>query len=407
MEYINGRTVIGLLMAASIAVASGCGGQGRYTKEHTSLAKEKMNIMKSATEWDMAHQAFLAGDLEKALRKVDNSLSINPNVTKSHVLKGRILMEMGEVGAALRSLQTAVAIDPNYVDAHYYSGIAYERLAKPEEALTHYLAAISLDDYNDQYVVAAAEMLIDLDRTDEAVTLLKQSPAFDHSAGIHQTLGHIAQLDDDFTLAAEEFEAARLLAPDDLGILEDLTRAQFLAGNYPDAAYGLETLLAEEEYAQRRDLKRMHAECLLKLDRRTEARQAYLDLTSDPAAASDADAWIGLGNISYQVGDMNTLRKAATRAVAIAPDRKDGYVLWSLLHRAQGNAEASLRSIEDAIERDPTDPLLQTMRALALLDLGRQDEARKALSAALQIDPTNRAARAVLTRIEDDSAPVP
>ena len=45
---------------------------------------------------------------------------------------------------------------------------------------------------------------------------------FPSSAGVRQTLGHIAMMKNDVKRAAELFNEARLLAPDDNGILEDL-----------------------------------------------------------------------------------------------------------------------------------------------------------------------------------------
>ncbi|MCL4221739.1 MAG: tetratricopeptide repeat protein [Phycisphaerales bacterium] len=407
MEHlVRLRAFVPILLAAGLVLAPGCGGQGRYTRQGSSLAKERMNVMKSATEWEMSRQAFLAGDLQKALRKVDTSLEVNPNVAKSHVLKGRILLEMGEIGLAQRSFETALAIEPNNVDAHYYNGLAFERLTKFDEALEHFRAAAALDPYNDQYVIAAAETLIDLERSPEAATELRQSPAFDHSAGIRQTLGHVSQLQGRVSEAVAHFQSARLLAPDDMDILEDLTRAQYLSRNYPDTAYGLERLLKHPDYAERRDLLRMQAECMLILDRTAEARQVYLKLTQDSAGAGDVDSWIGLGNVSFVVNDTNTLRRAASRVVAIAPNRKEGYVLWTLLHRAQRNPASALRSIDDAIARDSQDPTLQTMRALVLLDLGQPDAARVALNTALKLDPANAPAHAVLARIDRTIAEV-
>ena len=37
----------------------------------------------------------------KALKSVDNSITINPNVDKSHVLRGRILIEQSDLEGAL------------------------------------------------------------------------------------------------------------------------------------------------------------------------------------------------------------------------------------------------------------------------------------------------------------------
>lgn len=400
------RTVLGLVAAAGLVNSTGCGGQGKFTKEGTSLAKEKMNVIKSATEWEMSRQAFFAGDLDKALRKVDTSISINSGVPKTHVLRGRIMLEKGEIGQAVRSLETALAIDPDHVEANYYMGIATERLTRLEEAFEYYDHAARFDEYNDQYTIAAAEMLIDLHRADEAKTYLRASAVFDHSAGVHQTLGNIARLQNDLPGAITEFRSAQLLAPDDDGILEDLTRAQFDNENYADAAYGFVTLLASADSADRRDLKQMYAETLVKLNRKAEARKIYLELTSDTQGASSVESWIGLGNISFTVGDFTTVRQAATRIVALAPDRKDAYVLWALLHRHNGNIEASVSSLRDAIARDGTDPLLHTMTALALMELERTDEARSSLARALAIDPSNQSATTVMGMLDRSVAAV-
>ncbi len=401
------RTLLGLVATAGIVTTTGCGGRGAYTREGTSLAKEKMNIIKSATEWEMARQAFFAGDLEKALKKVDLSISINPGIAKSHVLRGRVMLEKGEIGHGVRSLETALAIEPDNVDANYYMGIASERLVQLEDAFTYYDKASQLDEYSDQYAVAAAEMLMDLKRYDEAKTYLETTASHDHSAGIRQTLGHLARLQGDLPAAVNEFKSAQLLAPDDLGILEDLTSAQYDSGNYADAAYGFATLLTRKETSDRRDLKSNYAKCLIKLDRPMEARKLYKELTQGNQGASNIEAWIGLGNVSYTVGDFTTVRQAATRVVALAPSRKDGYLLWAVLHRNKGNIEASIRSLNDAIERDPADPLLHTMIALGLLELNKTTQARAALSKALALDPDNKSAATVMSMINQKVTSVP
>jgi tetratricopeptide (TPR) repeat protein len=399
------RAVALIAVAGAVALLGGCG-QGSYTREGSSLAKEKMNMMKSATEWEMARQAFFAGDLDKALRKVDVSLGMNPNVAKSHVLKGRILLEQGEVGLAVRSFNTALAIQPDFVDAHYYVGIAAERLNRTQDAFDHFARATELDEYNDQYPVAAAEMLIDMGKFDEAANFLSRTATLEDSPGVRQTLGHIERLRGNMPAAVSYFQSAQLLAPDDLGILEDLTRAQFAVGQFGDAEYALSQILADPDYAERRDLQRLRAECLVRLNRTGEARQMYLELTSTGEGVKDLDSWIGLGEVSHTVGDFATLRKAATRVVSLAPERQDGYVLWSLWHRQQGNQEATLRSIDDALRRNPENPLLFTMRAMTLIELGRTNEARQALTSALAIDPQHAPSQSVLASLNERVANV-
>lgn len=342
--------VLGALLAAG--TLAGCGGHGKYTTEKISKAKENMNVMKSATEWEMARQSFLAGDLDKALKAVDRSIALNPQVAKSHVLRGRILMEMGRLDEGLASMNEAKAADPEHVEAPYYAGIIYERIQEREKALAEYTQAAELDPENPQYAIAAAEVMIDLGRRDDAERyLLERNAAFQHHAGVKQVLGHIAVMRGDHERATTLFNEARLLAPEDGAILEDLARAQMESGKYADADMYLERLLAGKEGEGRRDLKHMRARCLIHLNRPMDARALLIELTEGPEGQADADAWIGLGGLAYMLNDNNRLRQSAARAIAIAPDRAEGYMLQALWQRRRGDSAGAAASLAKAAER--------------------------------------------------------
>lgn len=367
----------------------GCGGSGNYTREGASLAKERMSVMKSATEWEMGRQAFLAGDLEKALRKVNGSLALNEGVTKSHVLKGRIMIEMGELGQALKSLHTAEALDTQDPDAQYYLGIVFERLNRPEEAAEHFMAASDLDDYNPGHAVAAAEMLVDLDRSEEAREYLLGMPMAGDNAGIRQMLGHIALIEGQNEDAVTFFTQARLLAPDDTAIQEDLVRAQMLVGQYAQAELNIAALRKNDSNTGRRDLMSLHAETLLAVNRPVEARSLYQELLADADMVSDVTAWIGLGNSAYLVGDQRSLRRAASRVVSLDPSSHEGYALWALWHRRDGSFEKALSNIDQVIQRQPMNPSFFAMKAMILSDMNRTTQAVQVAKAAARLAPND------------------
>ncbi len=386
--------------AILLSTLAGCSGQGNYTRQGVSLAKERMSFLKSGTEWELARQAFLAGDLEKAIEKVDYSLSINDTVVKSHVLKGRIQIELGDIGNALKSLQTASTLDPEDPDAHYYLAIVYERLNRPEDAYNHFVMASEFDDYNPSYTVAAAEMLIDLDRIDEAKAFLNSIPMSQNNAGIRQSLGHIALLEHDFQTAVKYFNEARLLAPDDTGIVEDLINAQMLAGMFAKAERNIALLLKKPENAERRDLQILHAKTLLNTGRPVEARSIYQELLSTSEGKSDVDSWIGLANAAFTINDMRTVRKAASRVIALAPDSHDGFLLYAMYHRQSNDLDASLASINKAIERNQRDAGMYAYRAMILADLGQRDKAFASATQALELEPGNPRYTQMLAQIQ-------
>ncbi len=379
-------------------VLTGCSGHGKYTKEGISLAKQRLNSLKAATEYDMARQAFLAGDLDKALRKTDSALRLTDENALVHVLRGRIYIERGEIGEALLSLRKAAQLDEKSVDAQYYLGVVYERLNEHEKALEHFKAATSLDEFNPQYPIAAGEMLIDMGRVDDAETFLRGSASAEHSAGIQQLLGHIALLRKKPERACTLFKKARLLAPDDGAILEDEATAQIAAGRYAEAESNIEHLLRDDENKGRRDLLHMQAECLISLNRPVEAREIYRGLVKGDGA-SDAQAWVGIGRTAFTLGDERTLRRAASRVVSIDPSDPQGYILWAMWHREHGDLSSALEKLDTGLMRAGRDAELLSVRALVLAELGRRDEALAAARSALELDPENESGRRLLDRL--------
>lgn len=393
---------IAFTVLAALSVAGGCGQRhGQYTSEHISQAQERMAVLKSGTEWQMAQQQFLAGDLDKALKTVNRSLAINPNVTKSHVLKGRILIEKGRLEEARECLLTAEKLDDKHVEAQYYLGIVHEQINQPEEALSRYNKAAELDPANPQYVVAGADMLIQLGRLEEAEhLLLSKKSTFEYNAAVRQTLGHIAQLRRDHQAAAMHFSEALLLAPDDLAILEDLAQAQMDSGNFGEAEFALTRLLEKEETADRRDLKQARAKCLVNLNRPVEARSILLELTNDRDASRDFTSWVDLGNVCAVLKDRPHLRQAAARAKAIQPQRHEGFTLQAMYERLEGRSEQALAALAEAVQRCGADPAPLVMQGMIQQELGRPFEARESFQQALARNPGSQSVRTLLARVD-------
>lgn len=389
------------LVIASLSLLSACGTNGAYTTEGKNAAKEKMAQLKSATEWQMSHQAFLAGDLPKALKHANVSIELNDKVVKSYVLRGRIQMEMGNLDGASASFAQAEKTNAEDVDTWYYQGILAERIDRKDEALRRYRGANERDVSNPQYAIAAAEMMMAMDQLDQAEQyLLERKVKFDHSPGIKQTLGHIEMLRGNPSKAIPLFSEARLLAPDDQAIIEDLIRAQIATREFGQAEGNLARILNNKANADRRDLIHARAKCLIQLDRIVEARDLLVKLTNDPNGTTDAEAWIELGQLCYTLRDQARLRTASGRAIALAPTKPEGYVLRALYLRQTGDttgAEANLRKALD-IRQDA-----ETYIVLGLVqrDMQRISEARSNFSMALKIDPNNQDAQKLLAAVRE------
>jgi Flp pilus assembly protein TadD len=382
--------------AASLLAAPGCGRHGKHTQAHINLAQKRMAELKSATEYQMANQAFLAGDLPKALKHVDFAIELNPQIAKSHVLRGRVLLEMSRIEDSQAALTKAATLDEKNVEARYYQGLLAERIDRKEEALSRYLEAHELDGSSPQYAIAAAEMMISLGRVDEADTFLRtKRQGFDHSAGVKQTLGHIAMLKNDSAAAAALFGEARLLAPDDRLIVEDLIRAQIATGEFGQAEYHLSRLLKAKDYEGRRDMQMMRARCLMQLDRPVEARDILVTLSNDPAAAAEAETWIFLGQVSVVLRDTGRVRLAAARAIALAPTRADGYVLRAMHLRTAGNPAGAEEALVKAVSLEGTCENY-ILLGLTQQELNKPEAARASFEKAVAANPTDATAGRLL-----------
>ncbi len=381
------RFPLALALVAGTLSLTGCtSGHGKYTSVERSGAKEKFDGIKSGTEYQMAFSAFMSQDFPKALRHVDTSISLNPTVVRSHVLRGRIMLEAGDLQRATESFERAQAIDPRSVDAWYYMGLLHERTAEHEQALACYQRACELAPSEAQYPLAAAEVMIDMARLDDARSFLDERRAqFQHNSGIRQTLGHIAMTEQDAATAGKEFSDARLLAPDDQSIAEDLARAQVKLEAYAPAEAILGKLLADPANQARRDLLMLRATCLTKMDRLAEARSILTQLTRDAAGADDVEAFVALGNVSYVLKDMVRVRQVATRIVNIAPQRPEGYMLRALYQRHMkdyATAEAS------ATKATQCQGGAEAWMLLGLIqqDAGRAQDAERSFATAHDLD---------------------
>jgi tetratricopeptide (TPR) repeat protein len=371
-QFVRGVMIAGglLLMGWAATNIMGCGGfsQGKYTKEGKSLAENRLNAFKAASEYQMSSQALEGGDLNKALKHCDKAIELNPKIARTWVLRGRVMLERNDLQACADSLERATTLDDTFVDAHYFKGLLAERISNKADALKHYGRAAELDPNNAQYALATAEMMIDTNEIDAAEQyLLARQERFRHTPGVHQALGHIQALRGNSDKAEEYLTQARILAPEEPELLEDLARVQF------------------------NNSKHMKAKCLMSLDRATDARTILVDLTRSDEGASDVDAWISLGQVAYTLKDTARLRQSFARSIALAPDRAEGYVLKGLHLRRLGDLPAAELEFQKAIERQPDAESL-VMLGIAQAKQGKLSQAQESFKLASEQDPSDEIA---------------
>jgi len=357
----NPRSIACLFLASVAVLPAACMEHGRFTGEALDRAEQRLAHLKASTEVDLAEQSLLAGSLAKAAKQADRAARLNPDAPRAQLVVGRVALERDDIASAREAFARAVGLEPGSAQARFYAGAVEERIGKREAALRHYRKAAELDPMDAQYALAAAEVLLDLDRHGTAHETLATSPAAEGSAGIHRLLAQIEMMGGRTDSAIAHLREARLLAPEDDAVMEDLAAAHAAAGSFRRAASLLDVLLAHPEHEGREDLRLLRARCRLVSGDPALARQDYLALTASETESTAYRAWVGLGKAAFVQQDQSALRRAASRAVSADQRAPEGYVLWALWHHRRGDLAAAVRSVRIGLEHCPGSPDLDRL----------------------------------------------
>jgi cytochrome c-type biogenesis protein CcmH/NrfG len=219
-----------LSVGASLAIA-GCNGPSKAGIEARKEARERITQFSAKFVYDQAEHEFETGQLEAALGSITRAVDANPDQPKSYVLMGRIHLEMHKLDRSLEALQKATELDPEYAEAHYYAGIVYQRLTEDENALDAYNTAWELENDNPQYLLATAETHVALQDYAAARDMVESNLArFEYNGALHHLLAQITLYEGNPIGAAQIYEEASMLDPENMSLIEELAWVQYEAG---------------------------------------------------------------------------------------------------------------------------------------------------------------------------------
>ena len=276
-------------LLAVLLGAAGCGGPSKAGLEAREQAYGRIDQVNTQISYSQARQSFETGQLRDALDLIQDAVDRYPQSAEYHLLHGRILIELHRLDAARASLEAAIERDDQLHEAHYFLGIVHQRWSEDEEAFAQYQRASELEETKPQYLLAAAESLIALQRYDEAKSLVHHRlRRFEHHPAFRHLLGQIARLQGDLAGAARLYEEASLLQPDDLQLVVEVANAQFAAGDVPGCLDTLRVLeMRGHDFEPQQQLLR--ARCLVQANRCIDARPLYRALCTEHPHGNSVD----------------------------------------------------------------------------------------------------------------------
>lgn len=341
---------------------------------------------------------LLAGDMKKSAEKIREIVRRFPDDPEGYFRLAGVLMREGKTEETLATYERLVALDPNHALAYNYLGYYFagrRDFVKGEDFFKRYrfLAPEQANPYD-----SLGELYANTGRYAEAEEHLKRAleikpdflPAVGHLGTVEACRGNAEGAASWFRRASEmsetwkerfAFAGAAMMSLLDAGRPDD---ALALLDEVAAAAPALE---GKEDASLRWSLVRSRAVVLAAAGRADEAEQ---ELGRLPALPADLDA---------EAKTMHEKGLAAPRAL-IAAARGDLEGTVRLLgetvaaHDARGSAEFSYY---------PSAFRVRTRLALALVELGRAEEARETLRPVLAVNPRFAPALDVLARIEGRS----
>jgi Flp pilus assembly protein TadD len=381
----------------SLALIAGCSSQHKVTQREKALAQ--WNGARASVLAGLARDQYNNGNFEKCKQTLDEALKLNPKDARLHVLAAKLAIEQGQLELAERELQEASKLDPKNAEADYLSGAIYQRWQQPQKALEFYEMASDKAPAELAYILARAEMLVAMEKTDQALALLQEKVTyFEHSAVIRDAVGQLLIAQKHFPQAVDVLRQASILGNDDLTIREHLAIALFMNQQYREAGESISRLLGDEKYAKRGDLFLALGECQMQTGKPVEAR-ASLETASELMPAAP-EVWLSLAKSAIASNDLRRAELSLRRAVALDPASSEAQLLLGYVRLKQNKLDEAWKALQKASTTDSSDPLTYCMLGYVYQRTGQAAQAIASYKKALQLRPGDELATKLMASVD-------
>ena len=311
----HSRRLLCVALAALVLALTATGCQNAKAKDKKA-ATARWNRARAGVQLSLANDQFRNGNFEECRKTLASALKLDPKNPSLHILSGKVNIEQGQLEAAERELETARKFAPNAAESYYLSGVVFQRWQKPQAAYEFYTAASDKAPAELSYVLARAEMLVALERSNEALSLLQEKVNyFENSPAIRDAYGQLLSQAGRHGDAVDMFRQATILADDDLGLKERFALALYYDKQYVEAADVLSKLVEKDEYKNRADLLAALGQSQMQIGKPREAKRSFESATQqDP---SSAKTWLGLSRAAMESNDFKRSELALRKAHSI------------------------------------------------------------------------------------------
>ncbi len=339
-----------LLVAGLCAIiGAGCHGPTARGIENRRAANDRFDRAGAQIAYDQAQQSLINGQYKLALDTIDQAIRRFPQEASYVALRGRIQQEMRQYEGAQRTFEYALTIDPTCHECLYYLGVEAQRRSDDATALARYDAAWSLEPSRLQYAAAGVECCLAMDDLAGAEErLCTADQFFGQSAALSALRAELHALQGDESRALQHARQAAVQSGD--GLAEESIWRMFRAGDWRGCLDAL-AKPASTELAEREDMQRLRARCLMMTGSAAAARDQLVTAELSMREPTP-EHMVLLGQAAWACGDWARVERSAAWLMARQPDAADGYVLAAGAAFARGELDRTTGYLDrvDALE---------------------------------------------------------
>jgi len=351
-------------------------------------AEEQWQAGRAQTAYREAVEDYRIGNLVKARLKAEQALSLDEHHHAARILVAKVHIEQGRYQSAIDELETVVGDRPDDVEPIFLLGVAHEKAGHLEYALQDYRRAYEIDPKHFGAILAAAEILVLMDRLEDATSLLNAHLSrADNDPAAYELAGRLALMGEDYPAAVEHYRRASKLDPENVDYRESVAISQVYAGQHAEAISTLKDLVDRRDNETPLWIHAMLGDCYLATGASGKAARHY-----EAVCRIDPDAeigWLSLAKIYVMQNRVGDAADACLEALTVSPDCVEATSLMGyLLLKAGYAAEAvDLLAVTQASHGD--DATLQCVLGRAYTAVGQAEDAQNCYAEAVRLEPEN------------------
>src|SRR3954452_14358364 len=183
-------TILSFAALCGLTATTGCSANHKKTQHEQAVAR--WNGARASVLASLAREQYNTGNFDKCRQTLGEAMKLDPKNADLHILAAKLAIEENELDVAASELNTAQNLAPQNPEPDYLLGWVYQRWQQPRKAYDFYTAATEKNPAELAYLLAQAEMLVAMDRQNDALHLLEDKTAyFEHSAVIRDAVGQL------------------------------------------------------------------------------------------------------------------------------------------------------------------------------------------------------------------------